>query len=72
MLNPPGTEIPGRPAIFTGTVYISSRYISSGFEVFSPNLNAGFGAVGIIITSHFSNAFLKSSIIKVLTCCALL
>ena len=52
--NPTGTEIAGTPAIFTGTVQISAKYISTGLPDFSPILNAVIGAVGPIITSYFS------------------
>ena len=37
--------MPGKPAMFTVTVKISSKYIASGSPVFSPKANAGFGVV---------------------------
>ena len=44
---PQGTEIPGLPARFAGTVNTSARYISSGSSVFSPKRKAGDGVVGV-------------------------
>ena len=54
---PVGMLIAGRPAKFAGIVHKSERYISSGFSVFSPNLNAGDGVVGDIKKSKSSKAF---------------
>jgi hypothetical protein len=42
-------------------VKTSAKYISSGFSVFSPNLKAGVGVVGVRIKSTFSKTFSKSS-----------
>jgi hypothetical protein len=46
--NPLGILIAGIPARFAGMVQRSDIYISNGFSVFSPNLNAGVGVVGDI------------------------
>src|SRR3989338_11345112 len=51
---PEGREMHGNHAIFAGTVKISSRYIASGFEIFSPILNAGVGVVGVKIRDRKS------------------
>ena len=64
---PAVTEIAGRPAKLAGTVKTSLRYISIGSFCFSPIGKATFGVVGVRITSHFSNALLKSSEINCLT-----
>ncbi|CAB4556109.1 unannotated protein [freshwater metagenome] len=69
--NPQGRLMPPMPAIFTGIVAMSFRYIASGSLDFSPILNAVVGAVGETKTSHFSNAASKSCLIKVRTFCAL-
>ena len=65
--SPLGIEIAGKPARFTGIVQISDKYIVSGSSIFSPILKAVVGDVGEISTSYFLKAFLKSSIIRVLT-----
>jgi hypothetical protein len=44
-----GIEIAGIHTKFAVTVYISSRYINNGLELFSPNLLAGVGVVGVNI-----------------------
>ena len=49
LLNPHGTEIPGSPARFNGTVHISIKYICRGL-VIDPILYAGVGAAGV--TAH--------------------
>src|SRR5204862_1018185 len=67
---PQGTETPGFPERFAGTVKMSFRYIASGSS-FSPCLNATPGVVGPTITSTFSNAASKSRRIRVRTFCAL-
>src|SRR5262245_14621731 len=69
--SPAGTLMPGRPAIFTVTVKMSLRYISSGSPDFSPSAKAGPGVVGVRIASTVSNAVSKSHLIKVRTFCAL-
>ncbi len=65
--NPQGTEIPGMPARFAESVNMSDKYMVSGSSTFSPILKAGVGATGERMTSQASNAFLKSSMINVLT-----
>src|SRR6185437_9350652 len=68
--SPAGTEIPGRPARFTGTVNISFRYMAIGSSCFSPMAKAAEGAVGVSIASQRVNASAKSRAIKVRTRCA--
>ena len=68
--SPPGTEIPGSPAMLTVTVKMSLRYICSGSPLTSPMPKAGPGVVGVSSTSTFSNASSKSRLISVRTCCA--
>ena len=53
---PAGTEMPGRPAIFTVTVKMSSRYIAIGSPDFSPNAKAGLGVVGVSTQSTLLQA----------------
>ena len=62
-----GMLIPGNPPMFTGTVQISAKYISSGFETFSPFLNAVVGDTGVNNKSYFSNNSLYAFLINVLT-----
>jgi hypothetical protein len=69
---PTGTDIAGRPAIFTGTVHISAKYISKGLFDFAPISNAAVGAVGVSNISYFLNASLNSFCTSVRTCCAFL
>ena len=57
---PEGNDIPPIPAMFTGIVAMSLRYIASGSLAFSPILKAVVGHVGETKTSAFSNALLKS------------
>ena len=45
----------GTPAMFAGTVKMSTAYIATGSD-FSPNLKAGAGVVGVTIASTFINA----------------
>ena len=66
VLHPHGTEMPGSPARLTGTVEMSCKYICSGFSI-SPMRYAVVGAVGVMITSTFSKARVKSSRISVRT-----
>ena len=54
---PVGMLIAGRPAKFAGIVHKSERYISRGFSVFSPNLNAGDGVVGDIKNQNHQKLF---------------
>ena len=42
-----GIDIAGNHAKFAGTVYKSSKYINNELSVFSPNLLAGVGVVGV-------------------------
>jgi hypothetical protein len=62
--------MPPIPAIFTGIVAISFKYIARGSLLFSPILNAVVGAVGDTRTSHLVKAASKSCLINVLTFCA--
>ena len=62
--------MPGSPAMFTVTVKMSFRYISTGSPDFSPSAKAGAGVVGVRITSTFSKASSKSRLISVRTFCA--
>jgi hypothetical protein len=50
-VKPQGTEIAGRPARLVEIVYISLRYIEIGSSLFSPNLKAAVGEVGVKIAS---------------------
>ena len=50
LVKPAGRDMAGSPAIFTGIVYKSERYISRGSTVFSPIINGGVGVVGDKIT----------------------
>ena len=59
--------IPGIPARFAEMVNRSDRYICRGSSVFSPNLKAGVGDVGVTITSQRLNASVKSWRISVRT-----
>ena len=49
--SPHGTEIPGKPARFTGVVNKSFAYIVNGSSISSPILNAVVGVVGPTTTS---------------------
>src|SRR4029078_405353 len=42
---PHGIEIPGRPAMLTGSVQASDRYIATGSAIFAPNRKATDGDV---------------------------
>ena len=68
--SPAGTLRPGSPAMFTVTVKISFRYISTGSPDFSPIAKAGPGVVGVRIASTSSNAVSKSRLIRLRTFCA--
>ena len=57
--------------MFTVTVKMSFRYISTGSPDFSPSAKAGPGVVGVRIASTCSNAWSKSRLIRVRTFCAL-
>ena len=46
-------DIPGMPARLQDMVNMSERYMVRGSSVFSPNLKAAVGEVGVSITSHF-------------------
>ena len=58
--SPLGNDIPPIPAIFTGIVAMSLRYMASGSLLFSPILKAVVGHVGETRTSAFANADVKS------------
>ena len=57
--NPAGTEIPGRPAMFAGTVHTSLRYIDNGSSTREPMGNATVGDVGVSNASNLLNASRK-------------
>ena len=69
---PLGTEIPGSPAMFTVTVKMSLRYISTGSaRPFSPMAKAADGVVGVRMASMPSAKHVsKSRLISVRTFCA--
>ena len=56
LTKPAGTDMPGRPAMFTGSVNTSFRYIAIGSSTFSPIRNAVVGEVGETRTSKSANA----------------
>ena len=68
---PEGSDMPPIPAILTGMVAMSLRYIASGSLAFSPILNAVVGHVGETSTSALINARVKSWVIRVRTFWAL-
>ena len=57
---PEGNDIPPIPAMFTGIVAMSFKYIAKGSLAFSPILKAVVGHVGETKTSAFSKALVKS------------
>jgi hypothetical protein len=59
--------MPGRPARLTVTVNTSFRYMAIGSSDFSSMPKAALGAVGVSITSTFSNARVKSRAISART-----
>ncbi len=61
VVRPQFTLIPGIPARFAEMFRISERYIWSGSSIFSPNLKAAVGEVGVTITSQCWKAWVKSS-----------
>src|SRR5262245_20550565 len=69
---PPGTEMPGSPAMFTVTVNTSLRYISTGSAApFSPMPNAAEGVAGVRTASTpAAKTLSKSRLISVRTFCA--
>ena len=69
---PAGTAIAGRPAMFTVTVKMSFRYISTGSPLpFSPMPKADDGVAGVSIASMpAAKASSKSRLISVRTFCA--
>src|SRR6516164_9691060 len=69
---PAGTEMPGKPAIFTVTVNTSLRYISIGSaRPLSPMAKAAEGVVGVRIASTTAaKQVSKSRLINVRTFCA--
>jgi hypothetical protein len=68
---PQGTLRPGSPAMFTGSVQASFRYISSGSSVLAPILKATLGEVGAINASTSARSASNSALIRVRTCWAL-
>ena len=69
---PHGTEIPGRPAMLTGRVQASARYIATGSAIRAPNGHATVGLVGATRASiPVPKAASKSPLIRVRTFCAL-
>ena len=64
---PPGTEMPGIPAMFAGMVRMSLRYICTGSAIFSPILKATDGDVGITSASNRLKASANSFLISVRT-----
>src|ERR1700682_2751071 len=68
---PAGTAIPGNPAMFTVTVKMSLRYISTGSAPFSPTPNAADGVAGVRIAfTPLAKQSSKSRLIRVRTFCA--
>ena len=49
---PHGTDSPGRPAMLTGSVHASERYIGTGSAIRAPNRNATVGEVGATSASN--------------------
>ncbi len=69
--SPHGIEIPGNPAMFTGRVQASDRYIATGSAIFAPKRNATDGDVGATSASNpCSQRTSKSRLISVRTFCA--
>ncbi len=70
--SPHGIETPGRPAMFTGRVQASLRYIATGSAIFAPKRNATSGLVGATIASKpAAQTASKSAMISVRTFWAL-
>ena len=69
---PAGTAMPGRPAMFTVTVKMSLRYISTGSAPpFSPTPKAADGVAGVrIALTPLAKQSSKSFLISVRTFCA--
>src|SRR6476620_1648672 len=68
---PAGTAMPGSPAMFTVTVKMSLRYISTGSAPFSPMPNAADGVAGVrMALTPLAKQSSKSFLIKVRTFCA--
>src|SRR5207237_71074 len=68
---PAGTAMPGSPAMFTVTVKMSLRYISTGSAPFSPTPNAADGVAGVrIALPPLAKQSSKSFLISVRTFCA--
>ena len=63
--------MPGSPAMFTVTVKMSLRYISTGSAPFSPTPNAADGVAGVrIALTPLAKQSSKSFLISVRTFCA--
>jgi len=70
--SPHGIEIPGSPAMLTGSVQASDRYIATGSAIFAPKRKATDGEVGATRASNpCSKSVSKSRLISVRTFCAL-
>ena len=59
--------MPPMPAMFTGIVAMSLKYMATGSLLFSPILNAVVGVTGEINTSALAKALSKSCFTKVRT-----
>ena len=70
--SPHGIEIPGSPAMLTGSVQASDRYIATGSAIRAPNRNATVGEVGATRASKpCAHSASKSPLISVRTFWAL-
>ncbi len=67
---PQGIDIAGAPVRLAATVKMSFRYICTGSSAFAPIRNAADGAVGPMITSHFSIRAAEIVGDQRRTCCA--
>ena len=70
--SPHGTDTPGSPAMFTGRVHASDRYIWTGSAIRAPNGNATVAEVGAMRASNpCAHSRSKSRLISVRTFWAL-
>jgi hypothetical protein len=70
--SPAGTEIPGSPAMLTGSVHASDRYIETGSARRAPKRNATVGEVGATRASNpAAQSASKSPLMRVRTFWAL-
>ena len=68
---PHGIDTPGRPAMLTGSVQASDRYIETGSASRAPSRNATVGEVGATRASKpCAHSASKSPLIRVRTFCA--